>query len=105
MVRFDAYRLDALPRGTVVLIYNDDVPGVIGAVGTCLGRHQVNICVGTACHVRGAPRILDTGEDVAVVARHGDEPVAVQQGRILGLTFHPELTDDLRLHKAFLELL
>ncbi|MDF1554641.1 MAG: phosphoglycerate dehydrogenase [Deferrisomatales bacterium] len=43
LVRFDAYRLDALPRGTVILIYNDDVPGVIGAVGTCLGRHQVNI--------------------------------------------------------------
>ena len=52
-----------------------------------------------------APRILDTGEGVDVVARHGDEPVAVQQGRILGLTFHPELTDDLRLHKAFLDLL
>jgi 5'-phosphate synthase pdxT subunit len=52
-----------------------------------------------------APRILETGPEVEVVARHGDEPVAVQQGRILGLTFHPELTDDLRLHKAFLDLL
>ncbi len=28
------------------------------------GRHQVHICVGTACHVRGAPRILDTVEDL-----------------------------------------
>lgn len=27
------------------------------------GRHQVNVCVGTACHVRGAPRILDTIQD------------------------------------------
>jgi len=27
------------------------------------GRHQVHICVGTACHVRGATRILDTVED------------------------------------------
>ena len=28
------------------------------------GRHQVHICVGTACHVRGAPRILGTMEDL-----------------------------------------
>lgn len=43
VVRFDDYRLDALPRGTLILIYNDDVPGVIGDIGACLGRHQVNI--------------------------------------------------------------
>ena len=28
------------------------------------GRHQVHICVGTACHVRGAPRVLDTVEEL-----------------------------------------
>lgn len=28
------------------------------------GRHQVHICMGTACHVRGAPRVLDTIEDL-----------------------------------------
>jgi NADH-quinone oxidoreductase subunit E len=28
------------------------------------GRHQVNVCLGTACHVRGAPRVLDTVQDV-----------------------------------------
>jgi D-3-phosphoglycerate dehydrogenase len=43
VVRFDEYRLDALPRGNLILIYNDDVPGVIGAIGACLGRHGVNI--------------------------------------------------------------
>ncbi|MHB8766764.1 MAG: NAD(P)-dependent oxidoreductase, partial [Deferrisomatales bacterium] len=43
LVRFDAYRLDALPRGNLIVIYNADVPGVIGAIGTCLGRHGVNI--------------------------------------------------------------
>lgn len=51
-----------------------------------------------------APRIVAVGPDVDVVARHGDEPVAVRQGHLLGLTFHPELTDDLRIHRAFLEL-
>ena len=29
------------------------------------GRHQVHVCMGTACHVRGAPRILDTVQDLA----------------------------------------
>jgi len=28
------------------------------------GRHQVNVCMGTACHVRGAPRVLDTVQDL-----------------------------------------
>ena len=51
-----------------------------------------------------APRIAAVGAGVDVIARHGDEPVAVRQGHLLGLTFHPELTDDLRLHRAFLAL-
>jgi NADH-quinone oxidoreductase subunit E len=32
------------------------------------GRHQVHICVGTACHVRGAPRILNTVEDLTGIS-------------------------------------
>jgi NADH-quinone oxidoreductase subunit E len=32
------------------------------------GRHQVHICMGTACHVRGAPRILDTVQDLTGIA-------------------------------------
>lgn len=51
-----------------------------------------------------APRIVTVGPGVEVVARHGDEPVAVRQGHLLGLTFHPELTEDLRWHRAFLKL-
>lgn len=51
-----------------------------------------------------APRIVRTGPGVEVVGRRGDEPVAIRQGRLLGLTFHPELTGDVRLHRAFLDL-
>ena len=51
-----------------------------------------------------APRIVALGDRASVVARHGSEPVAVCQGHLLGLTFHPELTADLRLHRAFLDL-
>ena len=28
------------------------------------GRHQIHVCLGTACHVRGAPRVLDTLQDL-----------------------------------------
>ena len=28
------------------------------------GRHEIHVCMGTACHVRGAPRVLDTVEDL-----------------------------------------
>ena len=51
-----------------------------------------------------APRITEVGPAAEIVAKWNDEPVAVRQGRWLGLTFHPELTDDLRVHRAFLEL-
>jgi 5'-phosphate synthase pdxT subunit len=51
-----------------------------------------------------APRIRELGPDVEVVGRLGDEPVLVRDGRLLLATFHPELTDDLRVHELFLEL-
>ena len=51
-----------------------------------------------------APRIRAVGPAVEVLARVGDEPVAVRQGRVMGVTFHPELTDDDRLHRNFLEI-
>lgn len=51
-----------------------------------------------------APRIVAVGDGVDVVARYQDEPVAIRQGHLLGLTFHPELTDDLRMHQAFLQI-
>ena len=51
-----------------------------------------------------APRLGSLGPDVEVLATHGDEPVGVRQGRVIGLAFHPELTADGRLHAAFARL-
>ena len=48
-----------------------------------------------------APRIRRVGGDVAVLARHKDEPVMVRQGRVLVATFHPELTEDPSVHHYF----
>ncbi len=51
-----------------------------------------------------APRVEEVGEGVEVVGRLDDEPVLVRQGRILAASFHPELTDDTRIHERFLDL-
>ena len=48
-----------------------------------------------------APRIDAVGPAAHVIASLDGEPVAVRQGAHLGLCFHPELTDDLRLHELF----
>ena len=51
-----------------------------------------------------APVIDSVGENVEVLAEVEDDPVAVRQGPVVGLSFHPELTDDSRIHDlAFFE--
>lgn len=50
-----------------------------------------------------APRIIRVGDDVEIIAKLNDEPVAVRSGKIWGMTFHPELTNDKRFHKMFIE--
>jgi 5'-phosphate synthase pdxT subunit len=51
-----------------------------------------------------APRIEQAGPTVEVLARAGDDPVVVRQGKVMAATFHPELSDDPRVHQAFLDL-
>jgi len=48
-----------------------------------------------------APVIRAVGPQCEVLAEHGKQPVLVQQGGWLAGSFHPELTDDLRLHEYF----
>ena len=50
-----------------------------------------------------APRVIAAGKDVEVLAELDGEPVLLRQGRFLVATFHPELTDDTRVHELFLE--
>ena len=49
-----------------------------------------------------APRVRDQGADVEVLAEHDGEPVLLRQGRFLVASFHPELTEDTRVHELFL---
>ena len=51
-----------------------------------------------------APRVRDVGAGVEVLAEHDGEPVLVRDGRFLVASFHPELTEDARVHERFLDL-
>ena len=51
-----------------------------------------------------APRIVKAGDDVQVLAQRDGFPVLVEQGHIMAATFHPELSDDRRVHQRFIEL-
>jgi 5'-phosphate synthase pdxT subunit len=51
-----------------------------------------------------APSIIETGRNIEVISKFNEKIIAVKQGKILGTSFHPELTDDLSLHKYFVNL-
>jgi len=51
-----------------------------------------------------APRVREVGPDVRVLADLDGEPVALRGGRFIVASFHPELTDDTRIHERFLQL-
>ena len=51
-----------------------------------------------------APRIVKTGPGVQVLAERDGFPVLVEQGHILAATFHPELSQDRRVHQRFVDL-
>ena len=51
-----------------------------------------------------APSVVETGKNVDVISKFNEKIIAVKQGKILGTSFHPELTSDLSLHKYFINL-
>jgi D-3-phosphoglycerate dehydrogenase len=44
IIEIDGFNIEMTPQGAVLVIFNDDKPGVIGSVGTVCGRHKINIC-------------------------------------------------------------
>ncbi|MFF0831267.1 pyridoxal 5'-phosphate synthase glutaminase subunit PdxT [Brevibacillus sp. NPDC003359] len=51
-----------------------------------------------------APYIMEVGENGQVLAKHEDKIVVTRSGHYLAAAFHPELTEDTRLHKYFLDM-
>ena len=96
-------------------VTNPDQPG-LGAVDIRIRRNaygrQVDSSIRTGklgesplemVFIR-APKIECMGSGVEVVATEGNDPVVVREGKTMAATFHPELSDDLRVHQKFLEL-
>lgn len=87
-----------------------DVEVVRNAYGTQIDSFQTNLTIPTlgsrlvpGVFIR-APQFRRLSSGVDVVGRDGQLVVVVRQGRQVAATFHPELTDDLRLHRWFLGL-
>ena len=86
-----------------------DVASVRNAYGTQVDSFAAEVDPGAAQGLEGlrcvfirAPRLRDLGREVEVLARVDGSPVLVRQGELLAATFHPELTDDLRVHSLLL---
>ena len=51
-----------------------------------------------------APHIVGAGENVEILAKHEGRIVLAREGQFLGCSFHPELTEDTRIMKYFIEM-
>ena len=64
---------------------------------------SINISKFNGVFIR-APSISDVGSDVEVLSKFNEKIVAVKKGNVIGTSFHPELTQDVSLHKYFVNL-
>jgi len=85
-----------------------DVTAVRNAYGTQVDSFVAEVDAGAAagldrlrCVFIRAPRLVDPGPGVEVLARVEGDPVLVRQGNLYAATFHPELTEDPRVHQLF----
>jgi 5'-phosphate synthase pdxT subunit len=95
---------DKLPRPTFAVL---DITAARNAWGRQVHSFTAPVDVpGLGAALPGvfirAPRITRIGRGVEVIASCHGEPVGVRQGHVAALAFHPELTDDRRLHAWFL---
>ncbi|MGA3115544.1 MAG: phosphoglycerate dehydrogenase [Syntrophobacteraceae bacterium] len=71
MVRINDFRLEAALEGHLLLIYNIDTPGTIGAIGTCLGRHNINISL------MNVGQVLERGQNIIFLRTDAPVPAHV----------------------------
>ena len=73
IVRIEDYHVDIVPAGTLIVLKNQDVPGVIGRVGTILGSHDINIA---EYH---QARLSKGGHALAAISVDGDVGATVRE--------------------------
>lgn len=78
--------------------YGRQIDSAILTVETALGGGPLEMVF-----IR-APRIVETGADVKVLARRDGSATLVRQGNRLAATFHPELSSDRRIHRLFVDI-
>ena len=85
-----------------------DIRVARNAFGRQVHSFEADLDVGNGEPLRAvfirAPWIDDAGPEVEILAEVDGHPVLARDGRILVAAFHPELTDDTRIHELFLEL-
>jgi len=69
-VKINEFLLDAAPRGFMLFIHNEDRPGVVGALGTILGRNNVNIAEMSLGRIRRGKKtmaltVINTDQEVS----------------------------------------
>lgn len=115
-------RFEAPILGTcagMILLAREAVDGVpdqllLGRVDICVRRNgygrqvwsfEADVDLTGGEPLRGvfirAPRVEDVGDEVEVLGRLDGQPVLLRQGNCLVASFHPELTDDSRVHELF----
>ncbi|UCE81678.1 MAG: phosphoglycerate dehydrogenase [Deltaproteobacteria bacterium] len=78
IVRINDFRLEAPLEGHLLLIYNIDTPGTIGAIGTCLGQHRINIAT------MEVGQVIERGQNIILLRTDTPVPPEVQE-ELLGL--------------------
>lgn len=70
---------------------------------TEISMDSINVSKFNGVFIR-APSVSEVGSDVEVLAKFGDKIVAIKKGNVIGTAFHPELVEDVSLHKYFVNL-
>jgi D-3-phosphoglycerate dehydrogenase len=78
MIRINDFRLEAALEGHLLLIHNIDTPGTIGAIGTCLGRHNINISL------MNVGQMLERGQNIIFLRTDTSVPTHVIE-ELLGM--------------------
>ena len=98
---------DSRVRTLNLIDINVDRNGYGRQVDSFVNELDINLN-GRSFSMRGvfirAPRIIKTGDDVEILASIKNEPVLVRQGHHIAASFHPELTNESRIHKYFSSL-
>jgi len=78
VLEIDGFNIEVAPKGTLLIIFNDDKPGVIGAVGTICGKHAINIST------MGVSQKIDEGKAVLAVSldKQPNEEVVKDLGKL-----------------------